>query len=87
MLLLTLFYLSAKSLYNSLPCSGPPTHEAEDLASVRTPLFHELHQVTLDAQQREASSQLCLQDLHVSPESAGMIMNLISNLELWNTGY
>lgn len=87
MLLLTLFYLLAKSLYNSLPCSGPPTHEAEDLASVRTPLFHELHQVTLVAQQREASSQLCLQDLHVSPESAGMIMNLISNLELWNTGY
>ncbi|XP_056875211.1 ciliogenesis and planar polarity effector 1 isoform X3 [Takifugu flavidus] len=52
------------------PFIGPPTHEAEDLASVRTPLFHEPHQVTLDAQQREASSQLCLHDLHVSPERA-----------------
>ncbi|TNM91965.1 hypothetical protein fugu_018977 [Takifugu bimaculatus] len=54
------------------PFIGPPTHEAEDLASVRTPLFHEPHQVTLDAQQREASSQLCLHDLHVSPERAGV---------------
>lgn len=86
-LLLTLFYLSAEALYDSLPCSGPPAHEAEDLASVRTPLFHEPHQVTLDDQQREASSQLCLHDLHVSPERAGMIMTLISNLQLWNIGY
>lgn len=84
-LLLTLFYLSAESLYNSLPYSGPPTHE-EDLASVRT-LFHEPHQVTLDAQQGEVSSQLCLRDLRVSPESAGRIMNLISNTELWNMGF
>lgn len=63
--------LSAVSLSNSLPCSGSPTHEAEEPAS---PLFNEPHQVTSDGQQRPGGSQLCLRDLCVTPDGAGMII-------------
>lgn len=60
--------LLAESVWNYFPCSGSPPMEP--------------HQVTLDAQQRDASSQLCLHDLQVTPERAGMIINVISNLEI-----
>lgn len=63
----------------SLPCSGSPTHEAEEPASVRTPLFIGPHQVTLDAQQRLEGSQLCLHDLCVTHDGAGRIIKF--NLE------
>lgn len=56
-------------------CSSSPTDEPEELTFLTTPLLNDQDQLTLDAGQRQSSSQqLCLHDLDVTTEKEGMIL-------------